>query len=75
MGTPNRFAVYLGGALVASAWSLHAANDKLTSAVLVRAQERGSFPVDGYVFNSQGVQIVSRHFPGFFDEEGVHHGC
>lgn len=71
MGTPNRFNVMLGGVLVATAWSLHAANEKLTAAVLVRAHERGSFPVDGFVINSQGRQVVSRHFPAFFSSDDV----
>lgn len=69
MGTPNRFTVYLGGALVATAWSLHAANEKLTAAVLVRAHERGSFPVDGHVFNSLKQKVCDRHFPTFFSSE------
>lgn len=69
MATPNRFTVMLGGVLVAHAWSLHAANEKLTAAVLVRASERGSFPVDGLVLNPQGIQVVSRHFPAFFSSD------
>ncbi len=74
MGTPNRFTVVLGGALVAYAWSFHAANQKLTAAVLIRAQERGSFPVSGQVFSPLGVEVSTRYFPGFFDESGVLHG-
>lgn len=69
MATPNRFTVYLGGVLVASAWSLHAANEKLTAAVLVRAHERGSFPVDGHVFNSLGHVVAHREFPCFFSSD------
>lgn len=69
MGTPNRFTVYLGGVLVATAWSLHAANDKLTAAVLLRAQERGSFPVEAHVFDSLGQLVSFREFPCFFTSD------
>lgn len=64
MGTPNRFSVFLGGFFVANAWSLHAAYDKLTAAVLLRAQQRGHFPVDGRVYGctwhsgNQGANLV-----------------
>ncbi len=74
MVTPNRFKVFLAGALIGSSWSIKAANDKLTAAVLIRAHERGSFPVDGHIFDGQGVQVEARHFPGFFDSEGTSHG-
>lgn len=69
MATPNRFSVYLGGVLVASAWSLHAAQDKLTAAVLIRAQERGSFPVEGLIYNSTGQKLAHREFPCFYTSE------
>lgn len=58
MGTPNRFSVFLGGFFVANAWSLHAAYDKLTAAVLLRAQQRGHFPVDGRVYDAHGIQVT-----------------
>lgn len=69
MATPNRFTIYLGGVLVATAWSLHAAHEKLTAAVLLRAQDRGSFPVDGHVFDSLGQLVAHRAFPCFFTSE------
>jgi hypothetical protein len=69
MATPNRFSVYLGGVLVASAWSLHAAQEKLTAAVLIRAQERGSFPVEGLIYNSTGQKLAHREFPCFFSSD------
>lgn len=74
MGTPARFAVFLGGTLVANAWSLHAAHEKLTSAVLLRARDRGSFPVEGQIFDPQGRKVSVRSFPGYIDSEGVSHG-
>jgi len=74
MGTVNKFKVYIAGSFIGSAWSLHAANEKLTAAILVRAHERGSFPVDGHIFNGLGIQVTHRQFPGFWDESGVSHG-
>lgn len=74
MATPNRYVVYLGGALIGASWSLHSANEKLTAAVLVRAHERGLFPVEGYILNPRGDRIATREFPGFFDQEGAYHG-
>ena len=71
MGTPNRFIVYLGGVVVASAWSFHSANEKLTAAVLLRASERGSFPVDGQVVNGLGQVLKTRHFPCFINSEDL----
>lgn len=69
MGTPNRFTVYLGSAVVATAWSLHSANEKLTASVLLRAVERGTFPVEGKVFNDVGQCVKSRFFPSFIHSE------
>lgn len=74
MGTPNRFVVYLGGVVVASAWSFHSANEKLIAAVMLRASERGEFPVDGKILNGLGNCVKSSHFPCFFhssDTEAV----
>jgi hypothetical protein len=71
MGTPNRFIVYLGGAFVATAWSFHSANEKLTAAVLLRASERGSFPVEGQVINGFGQVVKSRQFPCFFHSDDL----
>ncbi len=70
MATPNRFTVYLGGVLIATAWSLHAANEKLTAGVFARAYERGEFPAEGQIFNSQGLLVKARYFQGFSDSEG-----
>jgi hypothetical protein len=74
MVTPNRFTVILGGVLVSYAWSLHAANQKLTAAALARAEQRGSFPVSGQVISPLGIEVSNRHFSSFFDESGVLHG-
>lgn len=71
MGTSNRFVVHLGGAVVATSWSLHSANEKLTAAVLLRASERGLFPVDGLVVNGLGQVVKTRHFPCFFHSDDV----
>lgn len=74
MGTFNRFNVYLGGVQIASAWSLHSAQEKLTAAVILRAQRRGNFPVEGQIHNALGHKLITRVFPGFFDAEGELHG-
>ncbi len=71
MGTPNRFVVYLGGAVVATAWSLHSANEKLIAAVMLRANERGDFPVDGQILNGLGKCVKSSHFPCFFRSDDL----
>lgn len=74
MGTQNQFTVYLGGVVIATAWSLHSANEKLIAAVLLRANERGDFPVDGRIINGIGNIVKSSHFPCFFhssDTEAV----
>ena len=65
MGTPNRFIVYLGGAVVATSCSLHAANEKLTAAVLLRAAARDYFPVEGQILDSFGRCVTTRSFPCF----------
>ena len=76
MGTSNRFYVFLGGALVATAWSFHAANTKLVDVVMARAKSGGIFPLEAQIKNSTGLVLKSSTFeaPIFSDgnmNEGI----
>jgi hypothetical protein len=61
MATSLRYTALLGGVPVAHAWSLHAANKKLTAAALQRAAIGGAFPVTGEVLRGDEL-ITTRHF-------------
>lgn len=62
MVTPNRFTAYLGGALVASVWSLHSAQQKLEDAILAY---QGPFPAPASITDGLGNVVYSENVQDF----------